>query len=105
MTKQMSRHKMKKAAVDDMITIMHKARVNHIKVMHVLHDSVGGPKILSIMERDAQSRYSHCLKSYVQFLCTKMTNVLIECLTCMCVALIQEEAIDDIQKLQAFFDE
>jgi hypothetical protein len=43
MTKQMSGHKMKEAAMDNMINIMHKARVNHVKIMHVLHESVGGP--------------------------------------------------------------
>jgi hypothetical protein len=37
MTKQMSGHKMREATVDDMINIMYKARVNHVKVMHVLH--------------------------------------------------------------------
>jgi hemerythrin superfamily protein len=71
MTKQMSGHKMKEAAVDDMINIMHKARVNHVKVMHVLHKSVEGPKNLSITERDVQNKYSHYLKNYVQFLCAK----------------------------------
>jgi hypothetical protein len=43
MTKQMSGHEMKEAVVDDMVNIMHKARVSHVKVMHVLHESVGGP--------------------------------------------------------------
>jgi hypothetical protein len=52
MTKQMSAHKMKEVVVDDMIDIMHKARVSHIKVMHALHESVGGPQNLSITERD-----------------------------------------------------
>jgi undecaprenyl pyrophosphate synthase len=78
MTKQMSGHKMKEAAVDDMVNIMHKARVSHIKVIHVLHESVGGPQNLSIMEYDVQNRYNHCLKSFVQFLCAKMSDVLIE---------------------------
>jgi hypothetical protein len=78
MTKQMSEHKMKEAAVDDMINIMHKARVSHVKVMLVLHEFVGGLQNLSIMECDIQSRYNHSLKSFVQFLCAKMTNVLIE---------------------------
>jgi hypothetical protein len=78
MTKQMSGHKMKEAAVDAMINITHKARVNHVKVMHVLHESFRGPQNLSIMERGVQNRYSHCLKSSVQFLYVKMTDVLIE---------------------------
>jgi hypothetical protein len=78
MTKQMSGHKMREAVVDDMINIMYKARVNHVKVMHVLHESVGGPQNLSITERDVQNRYSHYLKSSVQFFYAKMTNVLIE---------------------------
>jgi hypothetical protein len=43
MTKQMSGQKMKEAAVDDMINIMHKTSVSHVKVMHVLSESVGGP--------------------------------------------------------------
>jgi hypothetical protein len=77
MTKQM-RQKMKEAAVDVMINITHKARLNHIKVMHVLHEFVGGPQNLSITKHDVQNRYSHCLKSYVKFLCAKMTDVLIE---------------------------
>jgi hypothetical protein len=37
-TKQMSEHKMKEVAVDDMINITHKARVNHVKLMHALHN-------------------------------------------------------------------
>jgi hypothetical protein len=78
MTKQMSGHKMKEATLDDMINIMPKARVNHIKVMHVLHESIGGPQNLSITEHDVQNRYNHYLKSSVQFLCAKMTDVLIE---------------------------
>jgi hypothetical protein len=78
MTKQMGAHKMKETSVDDMINTMHKARVSHIKVMHVLHESVGGPQNLSIMERDVQNRYSCCLRSSMQFLCSKMTDVLIE---------------------------
>jgi hypothetical protein len=78
MTKQMSGHKMKEATLDDMINIMPKARVNHIKVMHVLHESIGGPQNLSITERDVQNRYNHYLKCSVQFLCAKMTDVLIE---------------------------
>jgi hypothetical protein len=53
--------------VDDIINIIHKARVNHVKVMHVLNKSVEGPQNLSITERDVQNRYSHCLKIYVQF--------------------------------------
>jgi hypothetical protein len=61
MTKQMSAYKMKEVVVDDMIDIMYKARVSHIKVMHALHESVGGPQKLSIMERDVQNRYSYCL--------------------------------------------
>jgi hypothetical protein len=77
MTKQM-RQKMKEAAVDGMINITHKARLNHIKVMHALHEFVGGPQNLSITKHDVQNRYSHCLKSYVKFLCAKMTDVLIE---------------------------
>jgi hypothetical protein len=88
-----------------MVNIMHKARVSHVKVMHVLHESVGGLQNLSITERDVQNRYSHCLKSSVQFLCAKMSDVLIECLTCRRAALIREESVDDIKKLQAFFDE
>jgi predicted transcriptional regulator len=43
MTKQMSGQKMKEAAVDDMINIMHKTSASHVKVMHVLSESVGGP--------------------------------------------------------------
>jgi hypothetical protein len=78
MTKQMSGHKMKEAAVDVMINIMHKARVSHVKVMHVLHEPVGGPQNLSITERDIQNRYNHYLKSYVQFLCVEMSDFLIE---------------------------
>jgi hypothetical protein len=58
MTKQMGAHKMKEEVVDDMIDTMHKARVSHVKVMHVLHKSVGGTQNLSIMERDIQNRYS-----------------------------------------------
>jgi hypothetical protein len=61
-----------------MINIMHKARVNHVKVMHVLHESIGGPQNLSIMEHDIQNKYINCLKISVQFLCLKMTDVLIE---------------------------
>jgi hypothetical protein len=105
MTKQMSGHKMKETVVDGMVNIMHKARVSHIKVMHVLHDSVGGPQNLSITERVIQNRYSHCLKSYMQFLCIKMHYGLIEWMAYMRTALIWEEAIDDIRKLQAFFEE
>jgi hypothetical protein len=78
MTKQMGAHKMKEVAVDDMINIMHKARVNHVKVMHVLHESIGGPQNLSIMEHDIQNKYINYLKTSVQFLCSKMTDVLIE---------------------------
>jgi hypothetical protein len=48
MTKQMSGHKMKEATVDDMVNIMHKARVSHVKEMHVLHESVEGSQNLSI---------------------------------------------------------
>ena len=40
MTKQMSGHKLKEATVDDMINVMHKARVSHVKVMNVLKESV-----------------------------------------------------------------
>jgi hypothetical protein len=54
-------HKMKEAAVDDMIDTMHNARVSHVKVMHVLHECVGGPQNLSITERDVQNSYSCCL--------------------------------------------
>jgi hypothetical protein len=61
MTKQMGAHKMKEAVVDDMIDTMHKARVSHVKVMHVLDESVGGPQNLSITERDVQNSYSRCL--------------------------------------------
>jgi hypothetical protein len=78
MTKQIGAHKMKEAAVDDMINTMQKARVGHVKVMHVLHESVGGPQNLSITECDIQNSYSHCLETSVQFLCSKMTDVLIE---------------------------
>jgi hypothetical protein len=105
MTRQMSGHKMKEATVDDMINIMYKARVNHVKVMHVLNKSIGGSQNLSITERDVKNMYSHCLKSYVQFLCAKMSNILIEWLRCMRAAQIWEEAIHDIRKLQTFFDE
>jgi hypothetical protein len=56
MTKQVSGHKLKEATVDDMINIMHMARVCHMKVIHVLKDSVGGSKNLNIMERDIQNR-------------------------------------------------
>jgi hypothetical protein len=69
MTKQIGAHKMKEAAVDDMINTMQKARVGHVKVMHVLHESVGGPQNLSITECDIQNSYSHCLETSVQFLC------------------------------------
>jgi hypothetical protein len=78
MTRQMSGQKMKEAAVDDMVNIMHKGRGSHVKVMHVLHESVGGPQNLSITERDIQNRYIQCLKSSMQFLCVKMLDVLIE---------------------------
>jgi hypothetical protein len=61
MTKQMGAHKMKEAVVDEMIDTMHKARVNHVKVMHVLDESVGGLQNLSITERDVQNSYSRCL--------------------------------------------
>jgi hypothetical protein len=74
----MSGYKMKEAVVDDMVNIMHKARVMYVRVMHILHESVGGPQNLSITEHDAQNRYSHCFKSSVQFLCAKMADVLIE---------------------------
>jgi hypothetical protein len=67
MTKQMSGHKMKEAVVDAMINITHKERVNHVKVMHVLHESIQSPQNLSITECDIQNRYSHYLKSSVQF--------------------------------------
>jgi hypothetical protein len=60
---------------------------------------------LSITERDIQNSYNHCLKSSLQFLYAKFSDILIESLTCRRTALIQDEAIDDIQKLQAFFDE
>jgi hypothetical protein len=76
-----------------------------VKVMHVLHESVGGPQNFSITERDVQNMYSHYLKKIYAFLCAKMTDVLIEWLTWRRAALIREEAIDDTQKLQAFFDE
>jgi hypothetical protein len=69
MTKQMSGHKMKEAAMDDKINIMYKARVSHIKVMHVLNESIGGSQNLSIMEHDVQNRYNHYLKSCVVFMC------------------------------------
>jgi hypothetical protein len=78
MTKQMGAHKMKEAAVDDMINIMHKARVSHVKVMHVLQEFVGGPQNLNITKHDIQNRYARCLKSSVKFLCAKMADVLIE---------------------------
>jgi hypothetical protein len=61
MTKQMGAHKMKEATVDDMIDTIHKARVSHVKVMHVLRESVGGPQNLSITECDVQNRYKYCL--------------------------------------------
>jgi hypothetical protein len=61
MTKQMGAHKMKEAVVDDMIDTMHKVRVSHVNVMHVLHESIGDPQNLSIMERGVQNRYSRCL--------------------------------------------
>jgi hypothetical protein len=48
----MGAHKIKEAAVDDMIDTMHKTRVSHVKVMHVLHESVGGLQNLSITERN-----------------------------------------------------
>jgi hypothetical protein len=44
-------------------------------------------------------------KNLYAVLCSKMTDVLFEWLTCRRAALIREEAIDDIRKLQAFFDE
>jgi hypothetical protein len=78
MTKQMGAHKMKEEAVNDMINTMHKARVSHVKVMHILHESVGGPQNLNITECDIQNRYSRCLKTCVQFLYSKMTHILIE---------------------------
>jgi hypothetical protein len=78
MTRQMGAHKMKEAIVDDMINIVHKARVSHVKVMHVLHGSIGGPQNLSITKRGVQNRYSRYLKTSMQFLCSKMTDVLIE---------------------------
>ena len=56
MTKQMSGHKLKEPAVDDMINVMHKARVSHVKVMNVLKESVGGSENLNITERDIQNR-------------------------------------------------
>jgi hypothetical protein len=96
MTKQMSGHKMKEAAVGDIINIMHKVRVNHINVMHVLHESVGGPQNLSIIEHDVQNRYSHCLKKPCAVLCAKMSDVLIEWLRYKRAAQIHEEVIDDI---------
>jgi hypothetical protein len=58
MTKQMGAHKMKEAAVNDMINTMHKARVNHVKVMDVLHESIGGPQNLSITKHEVQNWYS-----------------------------------------------
>jgi hypothetical protein len=61
MTKQMGAQNMKEATMDDMIDTMHKVRVNHVKVMHILHESVGGLQNLSIMERDIQNRYSRSL--------------------------------------------
>jgi hypothetical protein len=67
MTKQMSGHKMKEAALDDMINIMHKARFNLVKVMQVLHESTGGPQNLRMTECDVQNRYIHYLKNFVQF--------------------------------------
>jgi hypothetical protein len=61
---------MKEVAVDDMVNVMHKARVGHVKVMHILHESVGGPQNLSITECDVQNRYSHCLKKLCSvFMC------------------------------------
>jgi hypothetical protein len=42
MTKHMSGHKLKEAALDNMIDIKHKTRVSHIKVMHVLKEFVEG---------------------------------------------------------------
>jgi hypothetical protein len=65
MTKQMSGYKMKEVVVDVMVNIMHKARVSHVKVIHVLHESVGGPQNLSVTECDIQNRYNHCLKGSV----------------------------------------
>jgi hypothetical protein len=63
----MGAQKMKEAAVDDMINTIDKARVSHVKVMHVLQESVGGPQNLSIFEHDVQNRYSRCLKTSVSF--------------------------------------
>jgi hypothetical protein len=52
MTKQMSGHKMKEATMYDVLNIMQKARASHVKVMHVLHEFVGGPQNWNITEHD-----------------------------------------------------
>jgi hypothetical protein len=39
-----------------MINTLHKGRVNHVKVMHVLKDSIGGSENLNITEYDIQNR-------------------------------------------------
>jgi hypothetical protein len=70
MTKQMDAHKMKEAAMDDMINIMHKARVSHVKVMYVLQEFIGGPQNLNITERDIQNRYTRNFKKLCEiFMC------------------------------------
>ena len=56
MTKQMRGHKLKEDAVEDMINVMNKARVTHIKVMNILNECVGGSHNLNMTSRDIQNR-------------------------------------------------
>lgn len=57
MTKRMRSHKMKDPAMDEMIDVMHRAKVNHVHVMSILRESVGGSENLNLTERDVQNRY------------------------------------------------
>ena len=56
-TRQMTGHKLKEPAMDDMINVLHMSKVKHVNVMRVLKEQVGGQESMNITERDIQNRY------------------------------------------------
>ncbi|CAO2152206.1 unnamed protein product [Urochloa humidicola] len=78
MTKRMRAHKKQDPAVNQLVATMHEGHVSHTSVMRVLRKIAGGSENLHITERDIQNRRA---------------------------ALVREERVDDIPKLQAFFRE
>lgn len=56
MIKRIKAHKMKDPAVNDMIDVMHRAKVKHVNVMSVLRKAVGGPENLNLTETDVWNR-------------------------------------------------